>query len=108
MVNSQNHIHNSHNSHNNEYNNNNDYIHNNYNHNNNTNYLGDIQDHIGGSFWKIDCGGFVVLEKIIKPILFNMKTRIEEYMDIYCFNNRNKINNLNFRNQDICENMIKK
>ena len=37
-----------------------------------------------------------------------MKTRIEEYMDIYCFTNRNKINNLNFRNQDICENMIKK
>jgi hypothetical protein len=103
MVNSQNRN----NIHNNDYNNN-DYIHNNYNHNNNTNYLSEIQDHIGGSFWKIDCGGFVVLEKIIKPILFNMKTRIEEYMDIYCFTNRNKINNLNFRNQDICENMIKK
>ena len=78
------------------------------NNSNNSNYLNEIQDHIGGSFWKIDCGGFVVLEKIIKPILFNMKSRIEEYMDMNCFSNKNRINNFNYKNHDMCNLMIQK
>ena len=49
------------------------------------------------SFWKIDCGGFVVIDQIIKPILLNMKTLIEEYMNIHCFDKNKK--GLRYKNE---------
>jgi hypothetical protein len=55
------------------------------------------------SFWKIDCGGFVVIDQIIKPILLNMKTLIEEYMNKHCFNK-----NISYTYKNECSETIDK